>query len=78
VNDGTKQEPFEQTYFVEFDSDETFQLSNNLEDEEPIVDFYIGPNKPCLDANDAYWKERKGLDKTFKEPDDCSSEFEGS
>jgi hypothetical protein len=45
---------------------------------EAIVDFYLGPNQPCLDGDLKYLKERKGLDKTFYEPRLCDSEYKGS
>lgn len=46
-------------------------------EKEPIANFFIGPNKPCLAADQPHWVDREGIDKTFKEPN-CKSKFKKS
>jgi hypothetical protein len=29
-----------------------FYLSSHLEDQEPLVDIFVGTNQPCLNGND--------------------------
>jgi len=33
---------------------------------EPIVGFHLGPNRPCYDGDEPYYKKQSGLDETFK------------
>jgi len=55
-----------QTY-LQFKQNETFVLDNASENKEPLVSFYIVPNKPCLAADKPYFIKRKGIDKTFNQ-----------
>lgn len=47
-------------------------------DQEPIVAFYLGPNKPCYDGDEPYFKKRSSLDKTFTQVNDCDSTYKGN
>lgn len=78
-----KKRKFSDPYFVNnnsylsFSDQKTFEIRTNELEKEPIVNFYIGPNKPCFAADKPHWEDREGIDKTFREPS-CDSKFQGS
>jgi len=63
--------------YTEFKEDETFVTNTAERNKEPIVNFFIGPNRPCFAADEPHLVDRSGLDKTFMEPN-CDSSFKGS
>lgn len=62
---------------MQFERDINFFVDRGVSDNYPLVSFYLGPNKSCLAADNAYWFDKKGIDKTFKKPN-CGSKFKGS